>query len=134
MNSNKFKRIIFINEISFFFGWVIIFLLGADKPPPIGFIWLVLLVIVLDVIQYFYLKRFLLNLESKSKGLFVKNLFFSVLAGSGVSILAILSKLKTLLSIGFINILVWIVIVTIAAILYGIYFYIINSLLIKYIK
>lgn len=133
MNLNKFKRVIYINEISFFFGWIIIFLLGADNPPPIGFIWLVLLVIFLDVIQYFYLKRFLTNLENKSEGLFIKNLFFSVLAGSGVSILTILSRLKMFLSIGFVNTLVWIVIITIVAILYGIYFYVINILLIKYI-
>lgn len=134
MNTNKLKRIIYINEITFFFGWIIIFLLGADKPPPIGFLWIVLLVALLDIIQYFYLKKFLPNLNDKSKYLFIKNLVFFSLGGIAINLLTILTQLKLYLNIGFINTLIWILVILTVGLLYGIYFYIFNSILIKFIK
>lgn len=134
MNTNKFIRIIYINEIAFFFGWVLIFLWGADSPPPIGFVWLVVLIVVLDIIQYFYLKKFLPELKNKVRGLFFKNLLFSILAGIGLNLLTILSNLKDFLSFGISNALIWMSIIMIVTILYGIYFYIINAVLIKFIK
>ncbi|GIN98770.1 hypothetical protein J6TS1_46400 [Siminovitchia terrae] len=76
MESKAIKKIIYLNEITFFFVWVIIFLMGADKPPPIGFIWIVLLVVLLDVAQYYYLKKFLPKLLKKTKGLFFNNMFY----------------------------------------------------------
>lgn len=134
MGKTKYKKIIYINEITFFFGWVIIFLLGADKPPPIGFTWLVLLIIVLDVIQYFYLKKFLCSLNNKVKNLFVKNLLLFILAGVGVCILTILLNIKNFLSLDYITSLIWIMMIIVPSLLYGTYFYIINSILLKIIK
>jgi len=134
MNLNKFKKIIYINEITFFFGWVIIFFLGADFPPPIDFIWLVVLTAVLDVIQYFYLKKFLPNLNNKTKRLFIKNLLFSLLAGIGLNLLTILFDLSNFLNTDPINALIWMTIIMIVAMIYGTYFYIINAILIKLIK
>lgn len=108
--------------------------LGADFPPPIGFIWLVVLTAVLDVIQYFYLKKFLPDLNNKTKGLFIKNLLFSLLAGIGLNLLTILFDLSNFLNTEPVNTLIWMTIIMIVAIIYGIYFYIINAVLIKLIK
>jgi len=41
--------------------------LGADFPPPIGFLWLILLIAILDFIQYKYLQNFLPQLREKRK-------------------------------------------------------------------
>lgn len=134
MNTDTFKKIIYINEISFFFGWTIILLMGADTPPPIGFIWLVILTVFLDVIQYFYLKRFLPNLKNKSKGLFAKNLLFFALGGIAINLITILTRFKLFLDNGLVNTLVWIMIIFVVTLLYGIYFYIVNVILIKFIR
>jgi hypothetical protein len=38
------QRIAGINAILFFFFWLFILLAGADFPPPMGFLWIVLVV------------------------------------------------------------------------------------------
>ncbi|MTI65351.1 MAG: hypothetical protein FH753_01985 [Firmicutes bacterium] len=134
MNVNILKRIININVISFFFGWVIILFLGSDKPPPMGFIWIVLLILLLDIIQYFYLKKFLPKLKNKSKGLFIKNLLFFLVGGIVVSLLTIFIDLKLFFNMGFINVLIWVFIIITVGILYGICFYIFNTILINFIS
>lgn len=45
-----------------FFGWVIIFWLGADHPVPFGFWKLVVLVAVLSVMQFVYVRWLLMQL------------------------------------------------------------------------
>ena len=40
----------------FLIGWTSIMLAGADYSPPAGFLWLVLLIIILDIIQDRYLR------------------------------------------------------------------------------
>lgn len=67
----------------FFVGWIIIFLLGADKPPPVGFWNIVVLLIVLDIIQGFYLSYLLRNITIGPT--FIKNTFLFFLAGIIVS-------------------------------------------------
>jgi hypothetical protein len=134
ISKNKFKKIVWINEILFFLGWMLLLLLGADHPPPKGFIWLVVLIVLLDMAQYFYLKKFLPSLHDKSKGLFTQTLLFAVLAGIGVSISMLLLDLNKLLSIGLINILIWIMVIALVALIYGICFYLFNTLLLRYIK
>jgi drug/metabolite transporter (DMT)-like permease len=134
ISKNKFKKIVWINEILFFLGWMLLLLLGADHPPPKGFIWLVALIVLLDMAQYFYLKKFLLSLHDKSKGLFTQTLLFAVLAGIGVSISMLLLDLNKLFSIGLINVLIWIMVIALVALIYGVCFYLFNTLLLRYIK
>ena len=69
-------KIIKINTILFFLGWTLIMFLGADFPPPIEFYWIVLLILILDLIQYKYLQYFLSKLRIRKKKLFIKNLLF----------------------------------------------------------
>ncbi len=128
MNDITLKKIININVITFFFLWIIIFLAGADKPPPIGFLWIVLLVALLDVAQFFYLKRFLPKLSKKTKGLFFMNLLYFFIGGIIVSILTILTQLN-LLSIGLLNTLFWVASIIIASLINAVCFYIFNLIL-----
>ena len=134
ISKNKFKKIVWINEILFFLGWMLLLLLGADHPPPKGFIWLVAIIVLLDMAQYFYLKKFLPSLHDKSKGLFTQTLLFAVLAGIGVSISMLLLDLNKLFSIGLINVLIWIMVIALVALIYGVCFYLFNTLLLRYIK
>lgn len=134
MEKKLYKKIIYINEFSFFFGWIIIFLLGADKPPPIGFLWLVLLTGFLDGIQYLYLKVFLPKLFCSANKLFIKNLMFSTFGGLVVGLLVMIVNFKQFLSSGLLNNVIWLAVLTIVGLVYGIYFYWFNRILIRCIK
>ena len=41
-----------INAIIFFFFWLLVLLAGADKPPPIGFLWIVLVIALSALVVY----------------------------------------------------------------------------------
>lgn len=129
----KYRKIIHINFILFFGGWVIIFLLGADFPPPMGFIWLVLLIFVLDIVQTHYLRQYFLpHIENEKKTkLFIRNTLFYFLGGLIISILTVLSNFQT---IGALSTLIWIAMVTVVGVFYGIAFWFFNILLFHVIK
>ena len=40
----SYRKIASINAVIFFFFWLLVLLAGADKPPPLGFVWLILAV------------------------------------------------------------------------------------------
>ena len=128
------KKIIVVNTLLFFFGWNVIMLLGADFPPPIGFLWLVMLIGALDFIQYRYLHKLLPRIREKEKYLFAKNLAFFTGGGAVVGIFIILMRLKVTLETGIINILIWIMVLTLVGALYGICFWIFNKILIRIFK
>lgn len=129
MNNSKIIR---INTVVFFGGWTIIMLLGADFPPPIGFLWLVLLLAVLDFIQYKYLHFFLPMLQVKEKNLFIKNSLFFTTGGLLVSIFTLASDYRNTLEMRMLDILIWITVITIVAAIYGICFWFFNLILVRF--
>ena len=56
-------------------------LLGADFPPPSGYIWMAILIAVLDYIQYKYLRSFLIELRRDKKKSFIDNTIFFLIGG-----------------------------------------------------
>ena len=124
-------KIIQINSILFFVAWTIIMLLGADFPPPIGFIWVILLIGALDLIQYKYLQKFLPLLRKRKNNLFIKNLLFFLTGGIVVSLLLLASRYKITLEMGMSSIIIWITILTLVGAIYGACFWFFNLLLIK---
>lgn len=131
MNENMLKKIKIINFTTFFFVWLFIFLAGADKPPPIGFLWIVLLVALLDVAQWFYLNKFIPKAIRKSKWLFVENLFYFFLGGMIVSFLTLIARLDVTMSNGLLNSIIWIMSIMTVALINAICFYVCNRILIR---
>lgn len=123
------SMIIRINTILFFFGWTFIMLLGADFPPPIGFIWVVLLICVLDIIQYKYLYFFLKQIHKKRKNLFLLNLIFFFFGGVIISIFTLAVSSSALLIMNSWDIIIWISCVISVGVLYGVFFWVFNQLL-----
>lgn len=116
----KNRELIIIESLCFFIGWLILFLLGADKPPPVGFWNIVVLLIVLDIIQGLYLSYLLRNMTIKPT--FKKNALLFILAGilvSGIS--AVISG-----SYDLKNAFIWIGVVTAVSVLYGSFFWAVN--------
>ena len=133
MKKTKRKKIIYLNSVMFLIGWVIIFLLGADFPPPIGFMGVVLLIIILDYIQYLYLKKYFLEsiMHQKPIKSFLMNLLFYFIGGFLLSSFLSLFQLKI---VGIENALIWVFVVTLAGSGYGICFWIWNKILVRFIK
>jgi hypothetical protein len=105
--------------------------LGADFPPPIGFIWVVVLILLLDLIQWKYLHFFLEQIHKKRKHLFSLNLLFFLIGGILVSLFALAANNNTTLSMRGIDIIIWIVVVSLVGLFYGVYFWFFNRLLLR---
>lgn len=107
-------------------------LLGADFPPPSGYIWMVILIAVLDYIQYRYLRGFLLELRKDKKKSFIDNIIFFLIGGIAISALILIVRLNLTLAQPFVNWVTFIVVVTFVGLIYGIIFWIFNYILVKY--
>ncbi len=105
--------------------------LGADFPPPIGFIWLVVLILILDLIQYKYLYFFLPQLIKNKKNLFTKNLAFFTLGGIVVALFTLATNYNLTSKMRIEDIIIWISVLMIVSAIYGICFFIFNFLLVK---
>ncbi|SHK38755.1 hypothetical protein [Desulforamulus aeronauticus] len=127
-------KVIRINTILFFCGWTAILLAGADFPPPIGFLWLVLLTAILDFIQYKYLQKFLPHLLERKKNLFAKNLLFFTIGGAVVSVLCLAEQYKITFGMSIPDIITWIIVLTTVGAIYGVFFWFFNILLLKFFK
>ena len=48
----RLKKVARINAVGFFTFWLPVLLAGADKPPPVGFLWIALVVALSAVVVY----------------------------------------------------------------------------------
>lgn len=131
MNTSK---IILINSILFFIGWNGIILLGSDFPPPSGYIWMAILITVLDYIQYKYLRGFLIELRRDKKKSFIDNTIFFLIGGVAISSLILIVRLNLMLSQPFVDWITFIIVVTFIGVIYGVLFWIFNYILVKYFE
>lgn len=133
---NKFstKEIIRINTILFFIGWLVILLLGSDFPPPIGFLWVIVLIILSDFIQYKYLQYFIPQLRKRRKYLFSHNLLFFTMSSALLSLIILLLRYPIIHSLTWIENGIWILVFSILGGIYSILFYFFNKFLLYFIK
>ena len=114
-----------ILEAGFFSSFSIITaLLGADFPPPRGFIWILLSILCLTWLQDQYLCYLQPRIAMKHQ--FLKNNIYFLLVGIALATSFILLNPQ---KITFSAILIWYGIITVLSVLYGICFRIINKIL-----
>lgn len=118
----KFDRNLIILESSLLFVfWIVVFLLGADFPPPVGFWKIVVLTLILDIVQAFYLRFLLKNITTRPT--YIINSIFFVLGGIIVSLPAIWQTDTEVQSK-----VIWVSIVTFVSVIYGNIFWIFNKI------
>ena len=59
-----------INAVAFFFFWLLVLLAGADKPPPIGFIWIIIAVAVCAAVVYWRIPFYIEWAQARRRGRF----------------------------------------------------------------
>ncbi|BBE31506.1 hypothetical protein OSSY52_16470 [Tepiditoga spiralis] len=129
---NKVKKISKINSIIFFVIWIIIMLLGADKPPPKGFLIVVFILYIQSAILEIYSNFLIPKLINKEKNLFLKNTMYWSLFGSITWF--ILSIFPNLLFREKINIyfnLILFLVILIISIINSFIYYFFNKIIIK---
>jgi len=62
------QKIAGINAAGFFFFWLVVLLAGADKPPPIGFLWIVLVIALSAMVVYWRIPTYIQWSQEKKWG------------------------------------------------------------------
>lgn len=123
----KAKTLQWIESVLFFLGWTAVMLKGADFPPPIGFIWVILTIAILSILQWYYLGKLLKIMKQRKT--FLLNLVLFACTGFAIALLLVLLN-GSLVS----EVWIWFLIITIIAAGYGILFWIVNRLIAKHIS
>lgn len=122
------KKLQWIESILFFIISNFIMLLGADFPPPIGFLWITFISVILSIFQFFY-TGYLLKSSSSLK-IFLKTIFIFSLIGLIIAILFVILNSK---NISFImnDIIIWLFIITLVFGMYGSIYWLLNYIISK---
>ena len=62
------QKIAGINAVIFFFFWLLVLLAGADRPPPIGFLWLIPVIALSAVVAYWRIPTYILWSQTQKPG------------------------------------------------------------------
>ena len=136
--NKKVNKIAFINSIAFFINWLIISFAIADKPPPPGFILIILFLAIFSLCIYCYeIFFFIPYMISNRKYLFGKTLLHWGIAGIIVGLLFSLlpsgePSIKELVTIS--DRLITIFIIFLFSIINCLFVYFINIILYKRIN
>ena len=120
----KQKKLRILESSVFFVGWTIILLLGADFPPPEGFIWVIFGIAVLDFLQWLYL-GWLLN-ALRYRKTFVLNFVLFTIVGFITALLTAFLNGRVISET-----MIWFIIIMSVSAIYGVIFWSINLLIVK---
>lgn len=124
----QMDKIRIAEAVLFFIGWTAVMLLGADFPPPAGFVWILVAIGIIDVFQWLY-SKWLLREITRSRTFF-RNLL--VYAGVGLAASSIFLAFGDQDgNAGFSAIAIWLSVCTAVAAVYGILFWCLNLFLMK---
>lgn len=79
-------RIAAINGILFFFFWLFILLAGADFPPPVGFLWLIIVVAACAFVVYWRVPTYVEWIRTQRPGRHWRVVFEGFSAGIVVAV------------------------------------------------
>ncbi len=79
--SDNRRKTAAVFAIFFFLFWTLVLLAGADKPPPLGFLWIVLAVVVCAVVVYWRIPTYIDWQCTKRSGRFWRVILDGFVAG-----------------------------------------------------
>lgn len=108
----------------FFLVWAAIMFAGANFPPPKGFVNIVILILILDVFQHFYLCWLLPRLNKQNTFILNLGLFATVQIAVALMMISLSGKFYP-------GTIVWIAIIAVVSVLYGSFFWVANWMIVK---
>ncbi len=84
------RRIATINGVVFFVFWLLVLLAGADKPPPRGFLWIVLTVAVCATVVYWRVPTYIDWVRTRRTGRHWRVLLDGIGAGLIIALLFVI--------------------------------------------
>ena len=77
----RLRKVAWINAVGFFVFWLLVLLAGADKPPPVGFLWVVLVVALSAMVVYRRIPTYIQWSQTQQRGRLLRVAMEGLLAG-----------------------------------------------------
>lgn len=123
------RRIAAINGIVFFFFWVLVLLSGADKPPPLGFLWLAAAVAICAAVVFWRVPTYIDWYRSQRPGRLWRVALEGLAAGLVVAIPFVLKGSgEPSITVQPIDYAIWFAILGMMGVLNSMSLYLINAL------
>jgi uncharacterized membrane protein len=81
----RIERIARGNAIVFFFFWLVVLLAGADKPPPMGFLWIVMALALSALAVYWRIPTYVEWFQTQQPGRLPRVALEGLMAGLAVA-------------------------------------------------
>ena len=128
----KSEKIALANAGAFFFLWLVVLLAGADKPPPIGFLWIVLIIAICTAVVYWRVPTYVEWGQTQLRGSLLRVALEGFLAGLVVAMpFVFLGSGNPTIPMGATAYVVWFVILGLMGMLNSVMLYVINAVIVK---
>ncbi len=125
----SYRKIAFINAIVFFIFWLLVLLAGADKPPPLGFVWLVLAVAVCSAVVYWRVPTYIDWASKRRAGRHWRVLLDGAVAGLLIALpFAIKGGGEPTVTMRPLDYVIWFAVLAVMGMLNSVAIYLINAL------
>ena len=126
------RRIAAINAILFVLFWLLILLAGADKPPPVGFLWLVIAVAAFASVVYWRVPTYIDWYRTQRPGRQWRVLLEGIAAGIVVAVpFALRGIVEPSISAQAVDYVIWFALVGFMGAINSTAIYAINALVIR---
>jgi hypothetical protein len=126
------ERIARGNAVVFFIFWLVVLLAGADKPPPIGFLWIVLVVALSALVVYWRIPTYVQWFQTQQPGRLRRVALEGLMAGLAVATpFALLGPGEPSIAMQPIAYVGWFTILGLMGMLNSLTLYLINAALVK---
>jgi len=123
------RKVAGINAIGFFFFWLLILLAGADKPPPLGFIWLIIVVALCALVVFWRIPTYIDWYQTRRRGRLWRVLFDGVVAGLVVAApFVLLGQSEPSMTVQSVDYAIWFAVLGLVGALNSAALYFINGL------
>jgi hypothetical protein len=123
------QKIAGINAAGFFFFWLVILLAGADKPPPIGFLWIVLVIALSAMVVYWRIPTYIQWSQEKKRGRLLRVALEGFVAGLVVAMpFALSGSGEPSITMQPIDYVIWFVVLGMMGMLNSLTLYVINAI------
>jgi hypothetical protein len=124
------RKIAFINAIIFFIFWLLVLLAGADKPPPLGFIWLILAVGLCSAAVYWRVPTYIDWARTRRAGRYWRALLDGAVAGLLIAVpFALNGSGEPSITMQPADYAIWFAVLAVMGMLNSVALYLINALM-----
>ncbi|PIE82117.1 MAG: hypothetical protein CSA11_01745 [Chloroflexi bacterium] len=127
------QKIAATNAVVFFFFWILVLLVGADFPPPLGFLWIIVTVVCCSAIVYWRVPTYIDWSRTSQPNRYLRIVLDGIVAGLIIALLfMLLGTGEPSVAMRLFDYGIWFTVLAIMGVLNAVTIYAINAVVARY--